>query len=572
MKNAQIAKIFKDIAMILELKGDNPFRIRAYEKAAFNIESLPEDLDVILDKGGLRNIPGIGKDLAAKIEEIIRSGTLKFYEKLKRETPPGLILMLDIPGLGPRTVKNIYDKLKIDTIDKLEAAARKGKLQSIEGIKRKTEENIIKGIKLIKKGDKRTLLYLALNTADSFINNLKTIKAVRRIEYAGSLRRRKETVKDIDILIKSNNPSRIMNAFVKHPSVKEVIAKGSTKASVLAGERNIQIDLRVVKNESFGAALMYFTGSKQFNIKMRKLALKRGYKINEYGVFDEKKNKRLRGKTENEIFSFMKMDYIPPELREDRGEIEASLRGSLPELVELKDIKGDLHVHSLYSDGRASIPQIAEEAIKRNYQYIAITDHSQSLRVAGGLQRKEVYKKIEEIRKLNKKMKGIRILCGTEADILKEGKIDYPESILKEFDIVIASIHSGFKQSKGQLTRRMVAACKNKYVHIIGHPTGRLIGIRPEYDVDMDEVIKAARDYDTALEINCHYQRLDLGDINILHAKNSGVKLSLGTDAHSLEQLDMMKFGLSVARRGWLEKKDTLNCMDLKEIIGWLKG
>ena len=572
MKNAQIARIFKNIARILELKGDNPFRIRAYEKAAFNIESLPEDLDAVLDKGGLKKIPGIGKDLALKIEEIIKTGTLKFYEKLKREMPPGLILMLDIPGLGPRTIKNIYDKLKIDTIDKLEAAAKKGKLQSIEGIKRKTEENIIKGIKLIKKGSKRTLLYLALNIAGGFIDSLKGLKGVRRIEYAGSLRRRKETVGDIDILIESNNPSMVMNAFVKHPSVREVIAKGSTKASVLAGERNIQIDLRVVKNENFGAALMYFTGSKQFNIKIRQLALKRGYKINEYGVFDEKKNKRLCGKTENEIFSFMKMGYIPPELREDRGEIEASLRGSLPELIGLKDIKGDLHVHSLYSDGRASILEIVKEAIKRNYQYIAITDHSQSLRVAGGLQKKEVYKKIEEIKKLNKKMRGIRILCGTEADILGEGKVDYPDSILKEFDIVIASIHSGFKQSKEKLTKRIVAACKNKYVHIIGHPTGRLIGVRPEYDIDMDEVIKAARDYNTALEVNCHYQRLDLGDINILHAKNSGVKLSLGTDAHNLEQLDMMGFGLSVARRGWLEKKDALNCMDLKELIRWLRG
>jgi len=572
MKNAQIAKIFKDIAMILELKGDNPFRIRAYEKAAFNIESLPEDLDTILDRGGIRDISGIGNDLAAKIEEIIRTNTLKFYEKLKEEIPPGLILMLDIPGLGPRTVKNIYDKLKIDTIDELEAAAKRGRLQSVEGIRRKTEDNIIKGIELIKKGRERTLLYSALSIAGDFIDNLKGFKVVRRIEYAGSLRRRKETVKDIDILIESNNSSRIMNAFVRHPLVKEVIAKGETKASVLAGERNIQVDLRVVKSKSFGAALMYFTGSKQFNIKIRQLALKHGYKINEYGVFDEKKNKRLCGKTEDDIFSFMKMGYVPPELREDRGEIEASLEGGLPKLVDIKDIKGDLHVHSLYSDGRDSILEIAQEALRRKYEYIAITDHSQSLRVAGGMQKNEVYKKMEEIRKINKKMRGIRILCGTEADILKEGKIDYPDSILKEFDIVIASIHSGFKQSKRQLTRRIVSACKNKYVHIIGHPTGRLLGVRPEYDIDMDEVIKAARDYNTALEINCHYQRLDLGDINILHAKNSGVKLSLGTDAHSLEQLDMMGFGLSVARRGWLEKEDTLNCMNLKEITRWLKG
>ena len=571
MKNAEIAKIFKDIAKILELKGDNPFKIRAYEKAAFNIENLPEDLEVMLKEGSIREIPGIGKDLAAKIEEIIRTDKLAFYENLKKEIPQGLLLMLEIPGLGPRTVKNIYDKLKIDTIDKLEAAARKGRLQSIEGIKRKTEENIIKGIELIRKGRERTLLYLALNISDDFINSLKRIKEVKRIECAGSVRRRKETVKDIDILIESDKPLKAINAFIKHPLAKETIAKGETKASVITGERNIQIDLRVVEKKSFGAALMYFTGSKQFNIKLRQIAQKNGYKINEYGVFDEK-NRWLCGAGENEIFSFMKMGYIPPELREDRGEIEASFESKLPQLVEIRDIKGDLHVHSLYSDGRNSIYEIAEYALKKKYEYIAITDHSQSLRVAGGLEKKEVYKKIEEIRKINKKMKNIRILCGTEADILGEGDIDYPDSVLKEFDIVIASIHSGFKQSKKKLTKRIVAACRNKYVNIIGQPTGRLLGVRPAYDIDMDEVIKAARDYNTALEINCHYQRLDLRDIDILRAKNSGVKLSLGTDAHMLEQLDMMEFGLSVARRGWLEKKDTLNCMSLKEIIKWLKS
>ena len=572
MKNAQIAKIFKDIAKILELKGSNPFRVRAYEKAAFNIENLPEDLDVILGEGRIREIPGIGKDLAVKIEEVIRTGTLEFYEKLKSDIPPGLVSMLNIPGLGPKTIKNIYDKLKIDTVDKLEAAAKEGILQSIEGIRKKTQENIIKGIEFMKKAGERIPLHLALEIARNFIDNLKNFKAVRRVECAGSLRRRKETVRNINILVESDNPSAVIDVFSQDPLVKKVVAKGRTDISVLAGDIGIQVDLRITKEDSFGAALMYLTGSKQFNAKLEQAALKNGYIINELGVFDSKTNSRICGKTEEEIFSFMKMSYIYPELRENRGEIEAALKGSIPHLVNIEDIKGDLHIHSLYSDGRASIMEIAEEALKKKYEYAAVTDHSQSLRMAGGLREKDVYRKIEEIKNINRKIKGVKILCGTEADILKDGSIDYPDSILKEFDVVIASIHSGFKQSKKELTKRIVSACKNKYVNIIGHPTGRIIGVRPAYDIDMDEIIKAARDYNTALEINCHYERFDLGDINILHAKNLGVKLSLGTDAHSLEHLGMMELGLEVARRGWLEKKDVLNCMNLKELIKWLKS
>ncbi len=571
MKNAQIAKIFRDIAKLLELKGDNPFRIRAYERAALNIDSLAEDLEVFLKRGELTSISGIGKDLALKIEEIIKTGTLSFYEDLKKQIPQGLLTMMEIPGIGPKTVKYIYEKLHIDDIDKLEEAARKGKLHHLEGIKEKTEENILKGIALIRQGRERTPLYFAMQVADKFISELKNLKEVEAIEVAGSLRRKKDTVKDIDILIISKKPKKVMVYFVRLPQVKEVIAHGETKSSVLEEEHSIQVDVRVVDKESFGAALMYFTGSKQFNIKLRQIAVKKNYKINEYGVFLQKgKEKRVAGRTEEEIFSLMGTSFIPAELREDRGEIEAALKNKLPHLVELRDIKGDFHVHSLYSDGSASLEEIARAGLKKGYEYIGVADHSQSLKVAGGLEKRRVYEKIEEIRKINKKYKNIRLLCATEVDILSDGELDYPDSILKEFDLVIASVHSGFKQSKRQLTKRIISACKNKYVHIIGHPTGRLWGTREAYDIDLEEIFKAARDYHTALEINCYPHRLDLNDINALWAKKKGVKLSIGTDAHILNQLEMMELGLSVARRGWLEKNDLLNCLNLNALLKWL--
>ena len=568
MKNQEVARILREIARILELKGDNPFRIRAYERAAQNIDNLSQDVAVLAESGILIDIPGIGADLAAKIKEIVSTGSLKYYEELKKQIPEGLLRMLEIPGLGPKTVKKIYDKFKIDTIEKLKEAAQKNKLQGLEGIREKAEENILRGIELLRKGIERTPLHFAASVAGSFIKALGKIKEVKKIEVAGSLRRRKETVRDIDILIVSKRPALVMSEFVKLPLVKEVLAHGETKSSVIAKENNMQVDVRVVDDKSFGSALMYFTGSKEFNIKLRQLAIKNDYKINEYGVF--RKEMYLGGRTEEEIFSLLKIQYIPPELREDRGEIEAALKESLPRIIELKNIKGDFHVHSEYSDGNSPIFEIAKAAEELNYQYIGICDHSQSLRVANGLSKKEVYKKIKEIGKLNGKSK-VRLLCGTEVDIDAEGRLDYPDSILKEFDLVIAAIHSGFKQSKQQLTKRIVNACKNKYVNIIAHPTGRLWGMREPYEIDLDEVLKAANDYQVALEISCFPQRLDLNDIGALEAKKLGVKLALGTDAHKIEQLNAMELGISVARRGWLEQKDIINCMNLEKLMKWLK-
>jgi len=427
MNSQDIARIFKEIAEILAIKGENPFRIRAYEKAAQNIESLGDELFTLIKEDKLTSVPGIGKDLAEKIKEIAATGKLKAYEDLKKEIPSGVLDMLKIPGLGPKTVHAIYQKLKIDTIEKLKKAAQDKSLTKLEGVREKTMENILKGIELIKKGGERTPLYFALNIAKGFLDELKKLKEVDKIEAAGSLRRKKETVRDIDILVTSEKPARVMDAFTSLSMVKRVLAKGETKSSVITRDSNIQVDLRVVEKNSFGSALFYFTGSKQFNIKMRQLAIKKGYKINEYGVF--KGEKSLAGKTEEDIFSLMKMAYIAPELREDRGEVEEALKNSLPKLIELKDIRGDLHVHSNYSDGSSSIEKIAKTAKDLGYQYIAVTDHSQSLKIARGLDKKEVYRKIEEVKKINKKLKGIRVLCGTEVDILSDGALDYPDSI-----------------------------------------------------------------------------------------------------------------------------------------------
>jgi DNA polymerase (family 10) len=386
MNNQEVVRIFREIATILELKGDNPFRIRAYERAAQNIENLGQDLAIAIEKDTLTDIAGIGADLANKIKEIAATGSLEYYERLKKELPQGLLQMLQIPGLGPKTVRKIYEKLKIDSIEALEKAAREKKLENLEGIREKTEENILRGIELLRKGGQRTPLHYAAAVGDSFMKELSLMKEIEKIEIAGSLRRRKDTVKDIDILIVSGKPLAVMDNFTSLPLVKEVLAKGETKSSVISHDNNMQVDVRVVEKKSFGAALLYFTGSKEFNIKIRQLAIKNNYKINEYGAFsvsNPKKEKWLAGKTEEDIFSLLKMAYVQPELREDRGEIEVALKNMLPRIVEVKDIRGDLHVHSKYSDGDMPLTQICQEAKKLGYNYIGVCDHSRGAKGGG---------------------------------------------------------------------------------------------------------------------------------------------------------------------------------------------
>ncbi len=568
MKNKEIAEIFSKIAALLEIKGDNPYRIRAYQRAAQNIEALTTEVKDIEAKGMLERIPGIGKDLAQKIKEILKTGTLPLYEELKREVPTELLKFLEIPGMGPKKAKVIYETLGIKTLEELEKACLEHKLSRLPGFGPKTEQNIIKGIKLLKQKVGRLPIGLVLPWAEELVELLKTKSPIERIDLAGSIRRRRETVKDIDILVTSKNPVKVMEVFTNLPLVEEVIVKGETKTSIRL-KQGINTDLRVVDPACYGAALAYFTGSKAHNIRIRELGVQQGLKINEYGIF--RGDKRIGGEEEEEVFSAVGLPWIPPELREDRGEIEAAQGGRLPVLVGYDEMLGDSHVHSKFSDGSASIEEIAAYAERLGLKWVGICDHSQGLKVASGLTVEEVMEKKKAISSFNRRSKGIKLLCGTEVDILNDGRLDYPDEVLKEFDLVIAAIHSGFKQDEITLTKRMISAMRNPFVHVIAHPTGRLLGEREPYALDIDKIIKVAKETRTALEINAYFKRLDLNDINTRAAKESGVKLMIGTDAHILDQMNYLYLGVAVARRGWCEKEDILNTLDYKDLLKYLK-
>lgn len=570
MENQRIARIFEEIADLLEIKGENPFRIRAYRKAALSIDSLAEDVVNLIEERRLEKIPGIGKDLAQKIEEIVRTGTVEQLENLRKETPPSLIEFLSIPGLGPKTAKIIYDNLKIKSIDELERMAKEHKLQKLPGIREKTEENIIKGIETLRAGRERRRLDQAISISRNFINELKNIPGVERISEAGSVRRRKETIKDIDILITSSNPSYVMDRFISNPIVREVVSKGEIRSSIRTKEL-MQVDLRIVEPESFGSALAYFTGSKEHNIRLRDLAKGMGLKLNEYGIFKEKSGEKIGGREEEEIYRVLGLQYVPPELREDRGEVEVAKTGRIPELIELKEIKGDFHIHSKWSDGGNSIEEIVKYAIRKGYEFITITDHSKSLGVAKGLNEEKLKAQSEEIEELREKYHQIKILHGIEVDIKSDGTLDFNDETLSNLDIVIAAIHSGFKQDKETITKRLISAMENPYVHIVAHPSGRLLGEREPYNVDMESVLEHAKNTGTILEVNAYPQRLDLRDIHCKRAKELGVKIAIGTDAHWISQLEYMEFGVWVGRRGWLERKNVLNTYSLEEIKKTLK-
>jgi len=570
VKNTEISNIFREIAAMLEIKGENVFRIRAYERAALNIESLNKSIEEYNAQNLLRQIPGIGSDLEQKIKEYLTTGHIKSYEELKRTLPEGVLELLQIQGIGPKTAKLLFDKLSVKSLADLEKAIKDNRLVDIEGIKEKTVQNIIKSIETFKKGKERLLLHDAMLIAEEIVKRLKQLKNVKIAVPAGSLRRKKETVGDIDILAVSDSPSQLIETFTNLPLAETVLSKGDTKSSIRTKD-GLQIDCRVVNENSFGAALLYFTGSKNFNIKLRTIAKKIGLKINEYGLFSlptkNKPEKLLCGKTEAEIFKYFKLSFIEPELREDTGEVELALANKLPKLIRPEDIKGDLHAHSDWSDGTDSIEKMSLTAKNRGYSYLAVTDHSQSLKVAGGMKINDLIKKKEEIDRINKKLKNFKVLFGTEVDIDSEGNLDYSDEILQQFDIVVAAIHTGFKNSKTQITKRLTRACRSKYVHIIAHPTGRLLGTREAYEIDISEIFKAAVDTNTALEINSFPQRLDLNDLNCRGAKEMGVKLAINTDAHNIQQLELMELGISVARRGWVEAGDVLNTLELDKLL-----
>lgn len=472
--------------------------------------------------------------------------------------------MLNIPGLGPKKVSALYKNLGIKTIEELKQACLDKKLRNLEGFGEVTENNILRGIQLLDKTSGRALLNIAYEDGKNYIDYLKKSKKIEKVSIAGSLRRMKETIGDLDILASSDYPDEVMDYFVKYDNVQRVLMKGITKTSVVLND-NLQVDLRVIKNESFGAALQYFTGSKEHNVKMRSIAIKKGFKLNEYGLFSKKTNKYVIGKNEEDIYNKLGLDYIEPELRENRGEIEAAAKKQLPKLVDYNDIKGDLHVHSNWSDGLDSIEKIANYTKKIGYQYVCITDHSQSLKVAKGLSEEKIDKKINEIQKINNKITEFKVLCGTECDIKPDGSLDYNNKILKKFDIVYAGIHTTFKMTPEQATKRTIKAMENEHVDILAHPTCRLIGRREPFELDIDKLIDTAKNTDTCLEINSFPDRLDLNDLYAKQAKERGVKFVIGTDSHNLNHLSFIRFGIATARRGWLEKKEILNTYSLKE-------
>ena len=570
MKNIELSRIFEQIAKILKIKEENPFKIRAYEKITLVLENLPIDIETIYHQGGLNNIPGVGTGIAKKIEEFLTTGKLEYYEKLKETIPSGVIELLDISEVGPKTAKLLYEELGVDNIEKLEKAVKEHRIKDLPGMGEKSETNILRGIELYKRRKERFLLGRALPLAEEMVESLSQLKETDKISFAGSLRRKKETIGDIDILITSQNPEKIMRTFTSLPQVREILAEGPTKSSIITKD-DLHIDVRVVEPISFGAALQYFTGSKAHNIKLRELALKRGLKINEYGVFEVESGNRIAGEKEEEVYQALNLPFIPPELREDRGEIEAAQEKKLPQLIEYSQIRGDLHLHTKWSDGAHTIRQMAEAAKKRGYKYIAITDHSQSLKIAGGLTEKRLREQMEEIQKLNQELKDFTILSGIEVDIKSDGSLDFSDEMLSKLDVVIAAIHSGFKQESKIITERIIKAMQNRLVNILAHPTGRLIGYRESYQVDINEMMEVAAKTGTILEINSYPERLDLNDIYCRMAKEKGVQLAIETDAHSIDGLEFMNLGVDVARRGWLEEKDIVNTLPLNELLKRLK-
>ena len=568
MKNRELAEIFDRMADVIELQGGNPFRVRSYRKASRIIGDLTDDIADIAREGRLGELPGIGESFVQKIQEYLDTGRLAAHDELVAQVPPGVLEMMHVPGLGPKTAGLVYKKAGIESIDQLAEAIEAGKLADLPGLGAKKLQNILKGIQVYRSGQGRVLLGVALPIAEEIIEHLKKVKGVRDILPAGSLRRCRETIGDVDILVSSTKGKDIVEAFTRLPMVRDVLAAGETKGSVRV-EGGLQVDLRVVPPKSFGAAAQYFTGSKAHNIRLRDIAIDKKLKLNEYGVF--RGDRQIAGKSEEEVYGALDLPWIPPELREDRGEVEAAQEGRLPELIEPADIRGDLHMHSTHSDGNASIEAMALAAREVGYEYICITDHSQSLKVAHGLDPKRLEKQRKEIDALNKKLDGIRILAGIELDILADGSLDLPDEALAACDFVIASIHSGMQQDEKRLTARLVKAMRNPHVHAIAHPTGRVLGgQRDAYPLDFDEIVRVAKQTGTALEINAYYDRLDLDDLHARRARDAGVKLVINTDAHATTHLAMMRFGVATARRGWVRKADVLNTLPLEKLLSWL--
>ena len=568
-RNEEVAALLEQIAELLMLKNENPYRIRAYTIAAQNIRDLDADIEEIAQQGKLDEIPGVGKAIAAKIEEYLRTGKLEYYEQLKREVPIQAVDLLEVPGIGPSRAHLLYEKLGITTIQQLLEAAQNHKLCTLPGFGEKLEQRIAREAARLMQRTKRLLLGVALPVAETVVTLLREVPAVRAIDPAGSLRRMKETIGDIDILVASDRPQEVVDAFTRLPIVKEVLAVGPTRPSILTRE-DLQVDLRVVHPDEYGSALLYFTGSKEHNIALRSLVQDRGWKLSEYGLFDET-DQRVASRTEQEIYACLGMDWIPPELRENRGEIQAALEHRLPQLVELSHIRGDLHVHSDWSDGHDSLERMVQAAIARGYEYIVISDHSPSLTVAKGLAVERLREQRRLIDELNERYAPFRILQGAEVNIHPDGSLDYPDDVLAELDVVIVSVHSAFDLPEARMTERVIRALSNPHVDLLGHPTGRLLNSRLPYEIDLDAVLDAAAEFGVAIEVNGQPDRLDLPDIWVQRAIQRGILIACTSDEHSTRQLDNMRWSVATARRGWAEARHVLNTRPLAELLQWLR-
>lgn len=569
VQNADVSKIFNKLADLLDIQGANPFRVRAYRNAARTVTSLPRNVaDMIQENKDLSELAGIGKDLAGKIQEIVQTGTLSQLEEVEKETPSELNQLMNVGGLGPKRVKVLYQELGIRNLKELKAAAESQKIRDLEGFGEKTEQQILEELQQMDGSEVRIKLLEAEQRAEPLVDYLKKTKGLKEITVAGSFRRKKETVGDLDILVTCKKGSKIMDRFVRYEDIRKVVSQGTTRSTVIL-RSGLQVDLRVLPQVSYGAALHYFTGSKSHNIAVRKIGTKKGLKINEYGVF--KGDERIAGKTEKEVYDQVGLPYIEPELRENRGEVEAAQKDELPNLLTLKDIRGDLHSHTKATDGHHSLEAMAKAAKEHGYEYLAVTDHSQKVTMAKGLDAKRLSEQIKAIDKLNEELEGIRILKGIEVDILEDGSLDLPDDILKELDLRVCSVHYKQNLSQQKQTERIIRAMDNPYFNILAHPTGRLINERKPMELNLEKIMEAAKDRGCHLEVNAHPDRLDLSDPYCKMAREMDLKLAISTDAHSTSDLDFMRFGVNQARRGWLEAGDVLNTHSWKQLKKLLK-
>jgi DNA polymerase (family 10) len=571
MKNSLVAEILYEVADMLEIK-DVEFKPRAYRRAAQAIESMSRPVEEVTAEGKLREIPGVGEAIAEKVEEIVETGRLEYHQKLKKSLPIKVDELLGIEGVGPKKVKLFYKKLGVKSLKDLERAAKKERLRELPGMGEKSEQHILESIEFAKSTGERMLLGYILPVAEEIKERMAALPDVEKAEVAGSIRRRRETIGDIDILVITKHPKRVVDGFVSLPNVSKTVAKGPTRSTVRLKE-GIECDLRVIPPGRFGAALMYFTGSKAHNIALRRIAIKRGWKLSEYGLFDVKgkEEKQITGSTEKDIYEKLGLQYIPPEIRENAGEIQAAKSDKLPKLIEDSDIRGDLQMHTKWSDGDNTVEDMARTAERLGHEYIAITDHVGSLKIAGGMGEDRLRKQMAVIEKADKKLKGIKVLKGAEVDIRSDGMLDMKGSVLGELDVVVGSIHSGFRQDKNKMTQRIIAAMESGQVNIIGHPTGRLINRRKGYEFDLEKVFEASKRTGTFLEINAYPNRLDLSAENVRYALESGCKVSMGTDSHMADELRFISLGVATARRGWAEKKDVINTLPLKKLMNILK-